>query len=58
MMAFIPPLAGNTYIHLPILIVVISLVYSGDRALYRAAGPTFSKKRFAGASASWAFSAA
>ena len=31
MMAFIPPFASNTYIHLPILIVVISLVYSATR---------------------------
>jgi hypothetical protein len=31
MMAFNVPLSGNTYIHLPILIVVISLVYSATR---------------------------
>jgi hypothetical protein len=31
MIAFTPPFSSNTYIHLPILIVVISLVYSATR---------------------------
>jgi hypothetical protein len=28
---FLPPFANDTYIHLPILIVVVSLVYSATR---------------------------